>query len=491
MADADESGQHTQWNIKTFLPVMHWTMSSIISLLQCVRCGSLVLHEGSLLAAMSRLVQCLFCLAISVFSVYVLRIELNDKDQAVKSRGLFFTILHLLRAIGFTMLSCQPLRSPTDEDCGIPDIDMILMLTYYQAGDIYGLAPPGLMMILGHIELPWHLWLDFRYANLNLIAGSSTLLSYLRTRGIKFVWVRFVTGIIPILLDSSNQFYQECQLLTFLLSGAFLFKASLQIGILLSYGKTSESSWDVMFTSLAMFFFMSADYRTMLKLAHRKLEDMKTAISQAFHKKSEEEIIQEVKDIANLVNAAGAGASEEAGGADKVELFESIGGGAHGTVFKGRWRGMDVAVKTVMFPYEHGSDKSARQRAVLEAGVSCSIVHPNIVTTLHWDIKAVHTSNSTPSSSSPRLMSKVDSSMPSSISLDPSMEARDWKLYLVQELCQASLNTLQQSGLFVIPHGPRQGQPLMLNVLSTLMDVAKGLEHLHSKGIIHGWVLML
>jgi hypothetical protein len=297
------------------------------------------------------------------------------------------------------------------------------------------------------------------------------------------VGMRFITGIVPILLDSSNTYYQECQLLTFFLSGAFLFKIALQMGIQFSYGKTNDSSWDIIFTNLAMFFFMSADYATMLKLAHRKLEEMKKAVSQTFHQKSEEEIIQEVKDIANLVNAAGA--LEEAGG-DKLELLESIGGGAHGTVFKGRWKGMDVAVKTVMFPYEHGSDKgSARQRAVLEAGVSCSVIHPNIVATYHWDIKGVQTMISAQSSSFPDVI-KGDSSKPSSISLDPSMEARDWKLFLVQELCQASLNTVNEAGLFSIKQGPKKGRPLLVSILGSLLDISKGLEYLHSKGIIHG-----
>ena len=223
----------------------------------------------------------------------------------------------------------------------------------------------------------------------------------------------------------------------------------------------------------------------MLKLAHHKLEDMKAVVSQTFQRKSEQDIIQEVKDIASLVNAAGA--PEEGGGGDKLELLESIGGGAHGTVFKGRWKGMEVAVKTVMFPFEYGSDKgSARQRAVLEAGVSCSVVHPNIVTTYHWDIKGVQTMISNQSSAS--TPGKGDSSKPNSISLDPSLEARDWKLFLVQELCQASLHTVQDAGLFFIQQGPRKGQPLLVSLLGALLDISKGLEYLHSKGIIPGYV---
>ena len=97
-------------------------------------------------------------------------------------------------------------------------------------------------------------------------------------------------------------------------------------------------------------------------------------------------MMQEVKEVADSVDARGG----EKGGKDKLELLETIGGGAHGTVFKGRWRNMDVAVKTVLFPFEHGSSSAAaKQRAILEAGVSCSASHPNVVATYHYDIKAV------------------------------------------------------------------------------------------------------
>ena len=92
--------------------------------------------------------------------------------------------------------------------------------------------------------------------------------------------------------------------------------------------------------------------------------------------------IQEVKQVANLVSAAGGG-MDGGGDSNRLELLESIGGGAHGTVWRGRWRNMNVAVKTVLFPFEHGaSDGSAKARAVLEAGVSCSVSHPNVIATV-------------------------------------------------------------------------------------------------------------
>ena len=482
----------TEWTTNRIFPILRWSGIVVTSLIQLCRCAWLVPSEPSLIETLSRLAQCLLFIALTLLSVSVVNIEFANKDnKAFKSRGLFFTLLHLLRGIGITMISLQPLRSPTDKACGPPDIDIIQMMTYYQIADIFGLAPPGLMLKISLLELPWHMWLDYRYASLNLISGSSTLLPFLRTRGLRLTGIRVLASIFPVMLDSTNSYFrQECQLVIFLLSGALLFKTALENGItLVIHGQMNVCGWETIGNILAMFFFMSADYGSMLKLAHSKLEVMKTAISQTFQKKNEQQIIQEVKEIANLVNAAGASTVEGGGGGgDKLELLESIGGGAHGTVFKGRWKGMDVAVKTVMFPYEHGSDKgNARQRAILEAGVSCSVVHPNVVTTYHWDIKAVRTVISSPSTSSPPDVSKGQSPVGSgSISVDPSLDAQDWKLFLVQELCQASLDTVREAGLLVIQQGPRTGKPLLITILGALLDISKGLEYLHSKNIIHG-----
>ena len=492
LASADSKDEMLiQWNTNTIFPVLHWLGALVISFLLLLRIAWHMFFEQSLLAATGRLIQCLCGLANNIMCIYALRFELSKNSKENKAtRGQFFVLLHIIRGTFSMLSSFQPLCSPgSDKACNIPDIDISLMMTYYQMTDIIGLAPSGLMMKISMLELPWHMWLDYRYASLNLIAGSNTLLSFMKTRGLRLTVIRLMTNALPLILDSSNAYRQEGQLVVFLLSGALMFKTALQIGIQFTYGNMNESSFEVLSNVLAMFFFMSADYGSMLKLAHHKLEDLSTALSHTFQKKREEEIIQEVKDIANLVNAGaqeGGGSGGRGEGGDRLELLHSIGGGAHGTVFKGRWKGMEVAVKTVIFPYEHGSDKSARQRAVLEAGVSCSVVHPNIVTTFHWDIKAVHTSTSDQSSIHGKESKVMSSSSKHSFSLDPSLEARDWKLYLVQELCHASLESIHEAGLFVIQHGPSKGQPLLLTILGALLDVAKGLEYLHHKAIIHG-----
>eukprot|EP00798_Chlamydomonas_sp_ICE-L_P007282 gene7282-398_t len=65
---------------------------------------------------------------------------------------------------------------------------------------------------------------------------------------------------------------------------------------------------------------------------------------------------------------------------DKLVLVQEIGRGACGRVFKGHWKNMEVAIKT---------DDKAGISSMLEAAVSISLIHPNIVCVLHYDIVPV------------------------------------------------------------------------------------------------------
>ena len=134
-----------------------------------------------------------------------------------------------------------------------------------------------------------------------------------------------------------------------------------------------------------------------------------------------------------------------------------------------------MAVKTVLFSEQTNSEtgtntkkKSAhpQQRAVLEAAVCTSVMHQNVVTTYHYDI--------TPISNPSQGMSGMTIEMGTNT---------DWKLYLVQEYCNASLQDALRNRLL---HKAETKTPDLDLILSVLMDIARGMIYIHSKNIIHG-----
>ncbi len=57
-----------------------------------------------------------------------------------------------------------------------------------------------------------------------------------------------------------------------------------------------------------------------------------------------------------------------------------LGRGAFGVVYTGSWRSLPVAVKTmVVRDVEAGDEGRQRQQAVLEAAISLSMAHENVV----------------------------------------------------------------------------------------------------------------
>lgn len=72
---------------------------------------------------------------------------------------------------------------------------------------------------------------------------------------------------------------------------------------------------------------------------------------------------------------------------DALVLYDVLGTGSCGTVYRGEWRGLPVAVKTLVF--DEGNAFKAGQpmpydRAVTEAAVAVSLNHRNIVATYRW-----------------------------------------------------------------------------------------------------------
>ncbi|KXZ49740.1 hypothetical protein GPECTOR_19g191 [Gonium pectorale] len=129
---------------------------------------------------------------------------------------------------------------------------------------------------------------------------------------------------------------------------------------------------------------------------------------------------------------------------ESLQVHALLGQGAGSVAYQGLWRGLPVAVKTLVVSdaAANRTEGPAPQRAVLEAAISMSMDHPNVVATYTYVLKPlVHepqaaepgqreqpgTENGRPPLAGP------DSARASGLD---AMESEDaYKLYIVQELC--------------------------------------------------------
>ncbi|KAG2493133.1 hypothetical protein HYH03_008558 [Edaphochlamys debaryana] len=158
-----------------------------------------------------------------------------------------------------------------------------------------------------------------------------------------------------------------------------------------------------------------------------------------------------------------------------IQLESMIGSGSFGTVYKGTWQGLSVAVKTVVF----SANADNRRRALQEAALCKSINHPNVIATYASDLQPI--GELTGVSAGSNTTQPADGG---ALEMARGVGALlDWRLYIIQEY--ADLGPLR--GLYGNRAiWPRPGIVHLPAVVGIALAIARALAHLHSKRIVHG-----
>ncbi|PNH11939.1 putative receptor-like protein kinase [Tetrabaena socialis] len=188
-----------------------------------------------------------------------------------------------------------------------------------------------------------------------------------------------------------------------------------------------------------------------------------------------------------------------------------LGCSSFGVVYAGVWRGLPVAVKTLIVPAAiaaglglgsscDGREGRARKRAVLEAAIYLSLAHPNVVcecgaepppspipiglnaATYTYELRPLV--QEPPPGPAPDWGSESTSRDGGGGSPSCDEEADGHKLYIVQELCNSGS---QRYALAAGMAGSvARGGACRRLALRLALDVALGMAHVHSRRIVHG-----
>ncbi|GIL77290.1 hypothetical protein Vretimale_3044 [Volvox reticuliferus] len=170
-----------------------------------------------------------------------------------------------------------------------------------------------------------------------------------------------------------------------------------------------------------------------------------------------------------------------------LTILEVIGQGGFGVVYRGIWKGLNVAVKTITFQDRVAGGEKAQHRAILEAAISSSLSHPNVVTTYSYDIKPLTVQVASDPETPDCCQGPANGQNGGGgggMKIIDKRPILDWKLYLIQEYCDGgSLRTAILKRKFF---DAKKGEPRMEMILDTSLELTGGLVHLHERNIIHG-----
>ncbi|KAG1674214.1 hypothetical protein FOA52_013834 [Chlamydomonas sp. UWO 241] len=165
---------------------------------------------------------------------------------------------------------------------------------------------------------------------------------------------------------------------------------------------------------------------------------------------------------------------------DDVEMLEEIGLGMFGRVYRARWQGSIVAVKSMVFPFAMSGVEKHYRMALLEAATSSALSHPNIIQTYTYNMVPVQLA--VPGRTSNSRLSGTSGSGSPGWEEDTSCEY-GYEVQLVMEYCDGQTLdcAFRQGALTGLPPPAAYATNLEL-----LCGVARGAMHLHMLNLVHG-----
>ncbi|KAG2436718.1 hypothetical protein HXX76_006242 [Chlamydomonas incerta] len=177
---------------------------------------------------------------------------------------------------------------------------------------------------------------------------------------------------------------------------------------------------------------------------------------------------------------------------EELCLLCIIGRGSFGVVSLGTWRGLPVAVKTlVVHEALLGKEGRRRQRAVLEAAISSTLCHPNVVQTYAFDVRRLGELPAVSGGQGSVVSPAVDEAeggreKGQRPEQGPAEADSVYQLLLIQAYCEGgSLREGIESSQLYMGLAP-DSLPCVVLGLCLALDVAAGMAHVHARGIVHG-----
>ncbi|KAG2491416.1 hypothetical protein HYH03_010205 [Edaphochlamys debaryana] len=184
-------------------------------------------------------------------------------------------------------------------------------------------------------------------------------------------------------------------------------------------------------------------------------------------------------EAAHLVRAQAELSSHQ----ENLRIEGLLGQGGFGVVYLGTWCGLRVAVKSiVVHDALIGREGRQRHRAILEAAITKSLEHPNVVMTYAYSLVPLSVLGS--QAPSPQAQHSSSSGPEPRSSAASSSDADVYKLLIIQEFCDVgSIGAALSAGVL---GGAAAGGAAALCAASLARDLACGMAYIHARNIVHG-----